>query len=94
MLTWLTIFGIGFLAHLLFLFAQFLWRSIPRCEKCTVVFHRTTFFGLSYEESRTMYHWNGEGKDPNAHLLLCSECAILHHEFWDDMWDQYNAGRL
>jgi hypothetical protein len=87
MTTWLTIFCIGFTSRLL-------WAFVPKCEMCPHAFHRTTIHGLRCESSRTMYHWDGTGKDPNRSLLLCRQCAILHHDYWDEMWDQYNAGRL
>lgn len=68
--------------------ARILWDRIPRCEHCK------TMKGLGYEDSRTMYPWNGEGKNPNAPWLLCKRCAEMHHDYWDDMWDEYNRGRL
>lgn len=33
-------------------------------------------------------------EDPNRDVWLCRECAKLHHEYWDEMWDNYNSGRL
>jgi hypothetical protein len=79
---WLTIlFLIGFVSNLL-------WRLIPTCESCS------SHIGLGEEDSRTSYHWDGKGKNPNACLLLCRKCAILHHEFWDSMWDDYNSSRF
>jgi len=38
------------------------------------------------ESSRTAYCWDGKGKDPNAPMPLCRECAKEHHAYWDDMW--------
>lgn len=32
--------------------------------------------------------------DPNRMQLLCRTCAIMHHEYWDDMWQEYYSGRL
>ena len=48
------------------------------------------------ECSRTMYHFEGEPgspEDPNRYLLLCRTCAKQHHEFWDDMWAEWNNSR-
>lgn len=47
--------------------------------------------GLEWEDSRTSYHWNGLGKDPNRHILLCRSCAVEHHADWDDMWACVNG---
>jgi hypothetical protein len=46
------------------------------------------WWGVKPESSRTMYHWNGEGEDPNRDVWLCRRCAKEHHEHWDDMWAQ------
>lgn len=27
-------------------------------------------------------------------VLLCEECRELNDEYWDDMWKDYNSGRL
>lgn len=45
------------------------------------------------EDSRTMYHWDGKGKNPNAPVKLCRLHAKLHHEHWDAMWAEYNNSR-
>lgn len=42
--------------------------------------------GVLWESSRTRYHWDGTGEDPNRDQALCRECAVDHHEYWDDMW--------
>lgn len=47
---------------------------------------RPTVEGVSWHSSRTMYHWDGKGEDPNRPRALCVTCAIEHHERWDDMW--------
>lgn len=43
-------------------------------------------FEVKPESSRTMYHWDGKGEDPNRCRWLCRPCAKMHHEHWDDMW--------
>ena len=46
-------------------------------------------------DSRTQYERIKEDTtDPNADLLLCRSCAIAHHAYWDEMWNDYNRGRL
>ena len=50
--------------------------------------------GVEMEPSRTCYPWNGEGKSPNADLALCRECAVDHHDHWDEMWADYYHGLL
>jgi hypothetical protein len=42
--------------------------------------------GVRWHSSRTMYHWDGVGEDPNQPVALCPACAEEHHEHWDDMW--------
>ena len=32
--------------------------------------------------------------DPNADVYLCPDCAQDHVEYWTEMWDEYNRGRL
>jgi hypothetical protein len=64
--------------------SNLIWMSISRCANCR------SFFGLKKECSRTMYC----DESLNAPLLLCRRCAILHHEYWDDMWNEYHSGCL
>ena len=59
-----------------------------RCEHCR------SFWGLKLEDGRTMYEWNGKGEDPNRSQLLCRMCAVMHHDYWDEMWADYYSGRL
>jgi len=47
-----------------------------------------------WESSRTQYHWDGKGEDPNRAVALCSSCAERHHEYWDEMWQDYYSGLL
>ncbi|MCK4499612.1 hypothetical protein KAU11_03895 [Candidatus Babeliales bacterium] len=42
----------------------------------------------SWQSSRTEYHWDGKGSDPNAPVMLCEECAAEHHAHWDEMWSE------
>jgi hypothetical protein len=30
----------------------------------------------------------------NAPSLLCRDCAVEHHAYWDDMWADYYNGRM
>ena len=46
------------------------------------------------ESSRTAYHWNGVGTDPNRKVFLCRPCAEEHHSYWDDMWAEWRAGQM
>ncbi len=57
----------------------------PGCQSGTEV---------RWESSRTMYHWDGTGEDPNAPLALCRECAEEHHLNWDYTWAEYYSGLL
>jgi hypothetical protein len=50
--------------------------------------------GVESEPSRTAYHWDRKGEDPNRDVLLCRVCAVDHHAHWDDMWANYYGGLL
>ena len=56
-----------------------------------------------WESSRTCYDTSKirtrfervikpEPDDPNAPVPLCRECAVEHHEFWDECWSEYYSG--
>jgi hypothetical protein len=47
------------------------------CEHCAAT------VGLELEVSRTAY----EEAERNRPLLLCRECAAVHHAYWDEMWE-------
>ena len=56
-----------------------------------------TTAGVEMENSRTAYHYEGKTgdvNDPNNPIPFCRACAKDHHEYWDGMWAEYNAGRL
>jgi hypothetical protein len=49
--------------------------------------------GVETESSRTMYVYNGEPgdpDDPNRDRPYCRACAKQHHEYWNDLWAEYN----
>ena len=48
---------------------------------------------VTLEDARTQYCETEENPDPNADIPYCRSCAEEHHEHWDEMWDEYNAGR-
>lgn len=50
--------------------------------------------GVETESSRTMYEPTERDPNPNAPIPLCRGCAKDHHEYWDDMWNEYRAGLL
>jgi hypothetical protein len=54
--------------------------------------HCGSKIGVEKESSRTMYHWDGKGQDPNADILFCRPCASFHHDYWDEMWNEYYSG--
>lgn len=43
---------------------------------------------------QTAYYWDGSGEDPNRSPTLCKDCETRYLEYWKDMWDEYNSGRL
>lgn len=63
-------------------FIQWLLLQLAGCEDCD------NWLGIRWEDSRTNYHWDGEGEDPNRPRRLCRPCAAEHHEHWDEMWAQ------
>jgi len=38
---------------------------------------------------QTMYHWDGNGEDPNRNHLLCFDCGIEASEQIEYQWDEY-----
>jgi hypothetical protein len=44
--------------------------------------------------SQTQYEWDGQGRDPNAALLLCPECSEEYTGTMNDQWSEYHAGLL
>lgn len=48
--------------------------------------------GVEMRPSYTAYHWNGEGKDPNADVPLCPVCFEEHREYWNEMWSYARGG--
>jgi len=93
------IFVVGFVSQILFRrvtlsdrwIAVFLWKEKPYCARCKA------WRGVKLRGSCTAYHWEGKWEDPenpNKPVLLCDLCAEEHYEYWDDMWQEYNRGRL
>ena len=41
--------------------------------------------------SRTIYHWDGKGTNPNRPRMLCDECYRSYTAYWDEMWAQVNG---
>lgn len=72
---------------LLYRIQSWFWRKFHRCERCGAR-------PAKVESSRTAYHWDGNGEDPNRDPWLCAACAREHHTYWDEMWDEYYRGRL
>lgn len=72
-------------------YAWRVYRLLPRCEHCH------SLLGLRLETSDTSYHWDGawdDPLDPNRERLFCRSCAVDHHEYWKEMWDDYYRSRL
>jgi hypothetical protein len=72
----------------------------PVCDHCG----RTD--GIAWGGVRTAYAqptitvWDwifygpGGPPDPNRTRPYCPDCAERDREYWDDMWAEYNAGRI
>lgn len=63
-------------------------QKIGGCVRCGWI------IGVKAESSRTRYHWDGKGLDPNRDIRLCRHCAQEHHQHWDATWDEYYSGLL
>lgn len=53
---------------------------IAACSRCETV------IGVRMESSRRV--------DDRLDIPLCGWCAEEHHAHWDEMWDDYNQGRI
>ncbi len=53
------------------------------CERCDMIGDSEN---VKFVPSQTMYHWEGEGKDPNADKLFCDECAEAYDEMMKSWW--------
>jgi hypothetical protein len=42
----------------------------------------------------TSYTWDGKDENPNRPLRLCDDCYDEYHAYWQERWDEYNAGLL
>ncbi len=58
------------------------------CSRCGAT------LGVSWADSRTMYHWDGNGLNPNAPVPLCPECTEDHDDYWDEMWSNVGDNSL
>ncbi len=58
-----------------------------KCEHCDMI------KSLSSVPSMTMYHWNGEGEDPNRDQFLCKECEEEHRAYWSERWAEYRSSQ-
>lgn len=56
----------------------------PVCERCGEV-----GFDVKAQLCRTAYADRRENVSP----VLCPVCAEEYHDYWDAMWDEYNAAR-
>lgn len=44
--------------------------------------------------SMTAYCETEENPDPNHPTPYCPECTQEYEDHWNEMWDEYNSGRL
>lgn len=64
---------------------------------------------VNLEDSRTAYEpetpsryqrlmfddpLNDDPPDPNAPIPLCIDCAVNHHYYWDDRWQEFYNSRF
>ena len=45
---------------------------------------------ITQQDCRTQYADPSQNRSP----WLCAECAQAYHDYWDEMWANYNRGRL
>lgn len=79
------------------------YRDPPEGTLCA---HCGTTEGVKLEDSRTQYppmkysFWaavmydDDKLPDPNAPIPLCRECAVEHHEHWDEQWRDFYWGQF
>lgn len=56
----------------------------PACERCGEVGLHVT-----KQPCRTAYAEAASNVSP----MLCPACSEEYHDYWDNMWDEYNRGR-
>ncbi len=65
--------------------------------ECSMGFNKDCEGEIKMEASNTMYVYDGvmgDENDPNKDIPLCRLHAKEHHEYWDEMWAEYNPGRI
>lgn len=62
--------------------------------KCVCPFDRKGHKVKLIHHSRTAYHWNEKGIDPNGPWLCCKKLADYDREYWDDRWSEYYSSVL
>lgn len=70
------------------------WEEAVVCGRGEACNHCGSREGVAFEDSRTCYSPTEENPFPNASIPFCRECAVEHHEYWDDMWAEYYYDRL
>lgn len=60
---------------------QFGELKLHQCELCD-----TISTNVLPRSSRTKYHWEGEGEDPNQDKLFCPECSERYTLLMDSLW--------
>jgi len=101
---WLILFFLGFLAQKIY------WKITKSDRWKALWIYRQNplwcnghygpcrhLWGLVLSHPQSMYPWDEKGgkhKDPNRPTLMCKRCDEAHQEDWDDMWAEYNSGRL
>jgi len=75
-------------------------KTLAKIEKmgyCEGVSHKCDRKDTSWISARTFYPWDIDEEpleDPNRSYYLCSACAEEYNSYWDEMWNDYYAGRL
>jgi hypothetical protein len=49
---------------------------------------------LSFIQPMTLYETEPSKPDQNWVGFLCQRCAKKYREYWQNQWDEYNAGRM
>jgi len=58
------------------------------CDRCGAT------EGVKLIGAMTSYTETEDNPDPNHPTPYCLPCAKEYEEHWQEMWDEYNAGRL
>ena len=67
-------------------------------ESSDTAYHTPTIYDQPHSVWRQLlincgvYYLDPEDAYANCPIAYCRECALEHHAYWNEMWDEYYAG--